>query len=343
MSTELKNINRILIINLAFIGDVLLSTPIARALREKYPDAVIDMLVIPVAEGIAKLNPYIQSVYVYDKKGRHRKLREALRMVASLRQNRYDLTVVTNFAMRGAMVARAIGARYRLGYDAQHAGWFLTHAASSKRTEVKHEAENQLAVLQPLGLTTDDTSLVLRISDEDKRTVCSKVHHSPGKPLVLICPAGSYERKSWTIDGYSKLIHELAGEADCCLIGGKAEQALLQQINQNADTKAQVFAGSLSLGELAVLVSMADLLISVDTAPLHIAQAVHTPVIALFGPTNPKTWGPRGEHDIILYHPTDCSPCWGKGLCEERRCMDSIEVAEVVNATKSIIKGRKSE
>ena len=323
-------ISKILIINLAFIGDVILSTPVARALRETYPRAVIDMLVVPVSADIAELNPYINTVRVYDKKGRHRNCLHALRLVRELRNLRYDMTVCTNFALRGAVLAWLIGAPYRIGYDAQHAACFLTHAASARRTIILHEADNYLDVLRPLGISTDDTSLKLLVRQQDRDIVRSIRGQMIDKPLILICPAGSYRRKSWTQEGYIRLIRELAAVADIGLIGGKAEKEYLEEINQSAGNLARVYGGVFDLKQLAALMAEADLLISVDTAPLHIAQAVGTPVLALFGPTDPVTWGPRGERDFVFYHQADCSPCWGKSKDCDHRCMASIKPDDVV-------------
>ena len=309
MKLDKSSINRILIINLAFIGDVILSTPVARTLKKNYPHATIDMLVVPAAKAVAERNPYIHKVFVYDKKGRHKKISELIVLISQLRREKYNLAVATNFALRGAVVAFLTGATYRAGYDAQYGKWFLNHVARAERIGTRHEADNYLDVLQPLGITTKDTSLCLSIPLEDTAYVKNIIGQTQGKKLVVICPAGSYKRKSWTVEGYSKLICEISTYADCYLIGGKAEEDFLNEINDLAGSCAEVYGGTLTLGQSAALIQMADVMISVDTGPLHIAQAVHTPVLALFGPTNPAIWGPRNKQDIIFYHKVECSPC----------------------------------
>lgn len=337
MVVDPKTVRRILIINLAFIGDVLLSTPVARALSGAYPGAAIDLMVIPLTAPLARRNPYINDVIEYDKRGKHKKIGELLKLVGQVRARRYDLAVTTNFAPRGAMMAWAAGIPVRVGYDAQHAGWFLTHAASAKRTVIKHEAENYLDVLKPLGISTADTSLALTVAPQDAAAIGGKVRRRPGKKLVLICPAGSYPQKSWTLQGYAALIRALAPTADCCLVGGKAEGPLLTRINQEAGETAQVFPGTLTLGELAALTQEADLVVTVDTAPLHIAQAVGTPVVALFGPTDPRVWGPRGPRDIVLQAPADCSPCWGRAACSDNRCINLLSADRVIAAALALL------
>ncbi len=337
MSVDRQSVRRILIINLAFIGDVLLSTPVARALHMAFPAAAIDMMVIPLTAPIARGNPYINDVIEYDKRGQHKKIGELIKLIGQVRARRYDLAVTTNFATRGAMLAWVSGIPVRVGYDAQRAGWFLTHTADSRRETVRHEAENYLDVLKPLGITTDDTSLVLDIDPRDAAALGGKVGRSPGIKLLLICPAGSYPQKSWTLEGYAALVRAFAPVADCCLIGGKAEGPLLVAINRAADGLAQVLPGTLTLGELAALVKEADLLVTVDTAPLHIAQAVGTPVVALFGPTDPRVWGPRGLRDIVLQAPAECSPCWGRTACRDHKCLDSLAVGRVIKTVQTAL------
>lgn len=340
MEIDHKSIKRILIINLAFIGDVLLSTPVARALRQKYPDARIDMLVIPLAAPVARGNPYVDDVLEYDKRGKHKNTRELWRLIRQLRTRRYDLAVATNFALRGALLAWASGIRYRAGYDAQHAGFFLTHTASPLRPVLRHEAENHLDVLEPLGIHTDDTSLALRIYPQDEASLHNKVNRDKTKPLVLICPVGSYRQKSWTTDGFAEFIRAIAPSADCYLIGSTAEAAQLAEINAASGNLAGMLPGTLTLGELAAFLAEAKLLVTVDTGPMHIANAVGTPVVALFGPTDPAKWGPRGPKDIILEKQVECRPCWGRTPCSDYRCLNTLGAGEVVAAVRTLLEDK---
>lgn len=336
-----QNMTNILVINLAFIGDVILSTPVTRALHEAYPAAQIDMLTVPAAAAIAERNPYIHKVHIYDKKGCHKTWPGAIGLVRQLRQYNYDMVICTNFAVRGAMLARAIGAPCRVGYDAQHGKWFLTHTVSAMRPVIRHEAENYLDVLRPLGITTADTSLSLAIRSEDKDYIRKHISLRQDRPVVLICPAGSYELKSWTTAGYIRLLQELAPEAQLGILGGTAERSYLDKLNQAAGNVAQVYGGTFTLPQLAAFIEMADILISVDTAPLHIAQAVGTPVIALFGPTDPVTWGPRGEKDVVFYRKAQCSPCWGKAAPCDHHCMKDIRPEQVIEKALEMITNRR--
>ena len=330
-------IKKILIINLAFIGDVVLTTPVARGLKAKFPNACIDMLVIPAAAPIGELNPYVENVLVYDKRGEHKKITKLWALIKELRKKQYDLTISTNFALRNPMIAWATGAPYRIGYDAQHGKTFLTHAVNATRTQYRHEAENQLDVLQPLDIQVEDLSLGLTIREKDSKHIQKVVNRTSEKKLVVLCPAGSYQRKSWTTQGYVEFLQEISKVADCCLIGGKAEQNFLEEINKLSGDVAQVFPGTLTLGQIAALLNTTDLLLSVDTGPLHIGQAVGTCTLGLFGPTDPGIWGPRGSQDEVIYRPVDCSPCWGKGDCAGHQCMNNITPHQVIETAMRML------
>ena len=182
---------RILIINLAFIGDVLLSTSVARALRQAYPQACIDMMTVPVAAPLAQRNPYIDEVIVYDKKGQHKKWKALWQLLRQVRSRHYDMAACTNFAPRGAMLAFLCGIPRRIGYAAQHGEWFLTDAVSPMRPPLRHETENYLDVLNPLGLQVTDFSLELVLQAQDC-VPAAREKEKVEKPIVVLCPAGSY-------------------------------------------------------------------------------------------------------------------------------------------------------
>ena len=163
----------ILLIDLAFIGDVLLATPVTRALKEAYPGARLTMLTVPLTTGIAAMNPYVDAVLPYDKHGRHKGLFGMLTMGRELKKHHFDMAVCMNFAVRGAVVAWLAGIPVRVGYDAQHAGLFLTHVSTASRDVIQHETSNHLQVLRPLGIHTEDTSLALSVSDAVQQSLPS--------------------------------------------------------------------------------------------------------------------------------------------------------------------------
>ncbi|MCR5176520.1 MAG: glycosyltransferase family 9 protein [Anaerovibrio sp.] len=323
---------KIIIIDLAFIGDVILATPVTRAVHAKWPDAAITMLTVPLTAQVAQMNPYVDKTIVYDKRGRHKGLWGMWQMAGELRKHNYDLAICMNFAVRGAVVARLAGIPYRLGYDAQHGGLFLTWAMSHIRHGIKHETLNHLEVLEPIGLSAEDTSLELEPPMEAVNMMHSRMRQMgivPGKYYV-VCPFGSYERKNMPLSTAAQLIRELNSQLPVYLIGGQGEKTgLLGYAKAGKIDEGHVFAGTLNLQELAVFLSEAAGMVSVDTGPMHMAQAVNCPTVAMFGPTDPKVWGPQNNNSCYLYTGEPCSPCWGKGECQDNICMKKIKAKDL--------------
>ena len=335
---DAEKIKKILVIDLAFIGDVILATPTMRALKKKFPDAALTMLTIPLTAEIAAMNPYVDEVLVYDKRGKDAGLFGMWRMARRLAPLGFDLAVSMNFALRGAVVAWLAGIPHRLGYDAQHAKIFLTMVASHHRDGIKHETQNHLEVLRPLGIDDKsvDASLVMDVPDSARESLAAKstAHHIPEDGYLVLCPIGSYARKNLPMATAAHVVRHFSQRRAIFLIGGKAEGKQLEEIAELAGLpKNNVLAGVLTLPELAAFLEKATCLLTVDTGPLHIAQAVGCRTVAVFGPTDPVVWGPRGERDVILQYPTDCSPCWGKGKCEKKMiCVAGTTAREIIKA-----------
>jgi predicted lipopolysaccharide heptosyltransferase III len=333
-----QQVKKILVINLAYIGDVILSMPVTRALKCTYLNAVIDMLVVPQVELVAKGNPYVDHVIIYDKNGKHKKISELWKLIRSIRQEKYDLAICMNFAPRGAMLAWISQIKYRVGYNRQHGGWFLNFIADSSRDQVRHETENHLNILKPLEITATDTSLNFIVRDSERQSMRQKVSIG-NRPIVAICPFGRSPLRSWTYEGYVELIKILSASADCFLVGAKSDKKKMEEISRGANDTAKVLAGELNLSELAAFFQEINLLITVDTGPLHIASAIGIPLVALFGPGDWRVWGPKTKFAQVVKSDADCSPCGGKPIDScNRGCMKQISLQEVLQAIENIKK-----
>ena len=337
---DAETVKKILVIDLAFIGDVILATPTMRALKAHFPNASLTMLTIPLTAEIAAMNPYVDEVLVYDKRGRDKGFFGMWRAARRLAPMGFDLAVSMNFALRGAVVARLAGIPKRLGYDAQHAKYFLTMVASHERDGIKHETLNHLEILRPLRIDENniDASLSMQVPESARESLAEKkgARHIPQDGYIVLCPIGSYVRKNLSLATAAHIVRHFSQRKPIFLIGSAAEAKHLEEIARLASLPPNnVLAGALTLPELAAFLENASCLITVDTGPLHIAQAVGCRTVAVFGPTDPVVWGPRGEKDAVLYHKTDCSPCWGKGKCEKRMvCIEYTTAREIIQAVE---------
>lgn len=339
-----EQINKILMINITHIGDIVLSCPTTRALKKFFPHAEIDMLVSTPQGEAAFHNPYLSNVIFYDIENWQRDRTKLMTLIQGLRKKKYDFALSSRHGSADPMMAFLSGAVYRAGFDTHGGGKFLTHVFPLNPAVTRHETEYQLAVLATLGFTSEDTSIEFLVSDEEESSLNIKLPHlyDKGRLIVLLCPFSDDPQKNWTDSGYVEVMKTLADFADCYLLGSLRQLTALRSINTCAGNVAKVLGGILSLGELAALIRASDLLITVDTGPMHIAQAFQTPVIALMGPTDPKVWGPRKSGDIVLNKPMDCAPCWHKDesikkSCRSNECMRRIRPDDVIKAATGIL------
>lgn len=339
-----EQINKILMVTITHIGDIVLSCPTSRALKKFFPLAEIDMLVSKPQGEAAFHNPYISNVIFYDIENWQQDRTKLMALIQVLRGKKYDFALSSRHGSADPMMAFLSGAVHRAGFDTHGGGKFLTHVLPLDPAVLMHETEYQLAVLATLGITSDDTSIEFLVSDEEESSLYTKLPrlHDNGRPIVLLCPFSDDPQKNWTDSGYVEILRTLAEFADCYLMGSLRQLTALHGINACAGNLAKVLGGLLSLGELAALIRAATLLITVDTGPMHIAQAFSTPVVALMGPTDPRVWGPRNPGDIVLTKPMECAPCWHKDesikkSCRFNECMWRILPEDVIKAATGIL------
>lgn len=336
MVIKKSEIERILVIQLESISEVVLSVPVTRALKQQYPDARLSMLVTPLAAAVAEMNPYVDQALLYDKRGEHQGLPGMISIVSMLRKENFDLAVCMNFSVRGAVVAWAAGIRYRAGYDKNILKFFLTHAVMPDQTRVCHQAINHLQVLGALEITTEDSSVVLVLDEKTEKIVDTTILLNKARPNVAFCPINAEHPKR--NPGHEKalsVIRELEAFADVYLIGGMAEKDALQALAGAAGLGAErILAGTLNLKEIAVFLKYMSVMVSVEAGPLYIAQALRVPVVALFGPTDPLVYGPCGNRDVVLTHKMPCMPCDAKSKCMQNNCIEGISLEEIVQKTK---------
>ncbi len=341
-------VKRILVVGLSNIGDAVLTTPVIQALRENFPRAHLAVLAGPRAFSVFKSDPRIDAKIVYDKSICWK---NKLSLLNRLRQDRYDLVV----DLRSSAFSIILGAKY-------HTSVFA-HPPES----LIHMKDRHLWKLKSLGLDIDHTKgPSVMFSEDDQNHIdqmFDKWQVKDGQTIVAIAPGARNMTKRWEKEGYRQLAGRLTKEynAKIIMVGDRQDELLTQEIISRIEPAPSAFAeasadsppkpwrrralnaaGKTSIGELAFLLTKCRLLVSNDSAPMHLGWAVNTPVVAIFGPTSHKKYAPAGPDDIVLRRDLTCSPC-EQSLCPKgtRQCMKLIGAEEVFQACKKILDERK--
>ncbi|HJU03922.1 MAG TPA: putative lipopolysaccharide heptosyltransferase III [Nitrospiraceae bacterium] len=336
------DLRNILIIKLRYIGDVLLATPVLRALRDAFPQACLTMAVNRGTEAVLISNPDLNEVLVVDRQG----LVGDVQFLRDVRQRRFDCVIDLTDADRSAMIARASGAPVRIGFNDEHRWRGLLYTCVVRGTK-GHRIERDLDAVRALGLEPKRDHPVLTVSDHEEREAAvilkevgtgSAVQH--GRPLVLLHPGARYWFKAWPAERFAELAHRLSQAYDCELLiaGGAQDGDMIEAIRAYARTPIHVVAGRAGLRQFAAILKRCALFIGNDNGAMHMAAAMGTPIVALFGPSDPAEWGPRGPRVTVLYKGLDCRTCFHP-TCRrgEDNCMRQISVDEVFAAAAKIL------
>jgi heptosyltransferase-2 len=342
-----NNFRRILIVRTDRIGDVLLSTPVIKAVRQRYPCAYIAMMVSPYAEDIAEGNPYLDEVIIYDKNARHKSWINSLGFAMKLKKKRFDLAIVLHPTNRVHLLTFSAGIPRRLGYD-RKLGFLLTDRIKhTKQLGQKHELEYNLDLLNYLGISVEDKSLFMPIKTKSENWVKELFKAegvSAADKLLAIHPGASCLSKIWPAERFAQAAERLAEKYGfkVLVIAGPKDIKIATEVVKNIKYPVINLAGKTSVSQLASLLKKCYLFISNDSGPVHIASAVGTPVISVFGRSqkglSPTRWGPRGEKDRILHKEAGCIECLAHNCVKGFACLKAITVDEIIEVADSIIR-----
>lgn len=332
---------RALIIKLRYLGDVLLSTPVLAGLRTAFPKARLSMLVNPGTEAMLAENPHLDEVLIVERSGSP--LRQ-LRFVAALRRRRFDLVVDLTDGDRAAILSRLTGAAVRVGFNRgdRWRGRLYTHLVPMRQQPVSMVRQHLMA-LETLGIPVAPFPPVLKIRAADELAALdalAAIEITPDERFVAVHPGARWWFKSWPAHRFAALIDYIQGKLGLkvALLGGDQEQDIAKAVLEHMETGCRSLVGRLTLLELAALLRRAALFIGNDSGPMHIAAAMGTPVIGLFGPSDPRMWGPAGQNHVIFYKGIDCRPCFPGGCRRgEQNCMRLITLDEVMSAVERML------
>ncbi len=332
---------RILVVRTDRIGDVLLSTPVLDALRAAYPNAYIAMLVSSQTKDVVCGNPFLDEVIVYDKECLQKGWIASMKFSLALRKKRFDVALVLHPTNRAHLVVWGAAIPRRIGYD-RKLGFLLTDRLLHRKQEgAKHELEYNFDILQQLGIAYAGQKPFMPLQQSSELwadALFSNANINIHKPIIALHPAASDLYKTWPSERFAETADTLVKTcgATIIVVSGpkKVDLDLARQTIERMRHSVIDVSGKTSVSQLASLLKRCHLLISNDSGPVHIATAVGTPVISIFGRgqrgLSPKRWGPVGEKDVFVHADVGCVECLAHNCKKSFACFQSIPASKVI-------------
>jgi heptosyltransferase-3 len=318
------------------------SSPVIAALKEAWPGCHLTYLVPKGTEAMVAGNPGLDELMVVDRRGAS--WSEGLQFVRQLRRAHFDLVLELSGGDRGAIYSFLTGARERLGFEHPRQPFWQRRGCFTRllpRPPVKmHMVDQNLAAVRALGIEPVKPRLQFFWDQEVEARVRRLLtsHNLQDRPFAVMHPGAGWRFKCWTPGGYARVIEALQEKwgLPVVLTGSQAahEQDLLAAILKECQVTPRNLVGQLSLKELGALIARARLFFGMDSAPMHLAAAVQTPAVTLFGPSGVFNWGPWGEGHLVIKKDWECLPC-GRDGCEGSkisRCLVELTPEEVLAA-----------
>jgi len=335
---------RILIVNVNWLGDVIFSTPFIRTLKKNNPDSFIVCLVVTRCKQILEDNPYLDKVIVYDEKSLHSGIIGKLMLVNEIKKYNFQSVYLLHRSLTRTIICFLAGIKERIGYSTKKRSLLLTHKIPCLDGSI-HRAKFFLNVAESMGMETDGFSYDFSISDDIESQldeILSKKTIKLDKGFIVISPGANWDLKRWPYDKFAKLSDRLIQELGFKVIitGANKDIKLANLVKDNMKEPIDILCGYLDLKQFGALLKRSSLLIANDSGPLHIARAVKTPVVGLYGPTSCEITGPigQGKYKVIIGKSLDCKiPCYDLN-CDDIKCMKSISTEEVFKACQEMLK-----
>lgn len=348
---ENKHRSQILILRLSAIGDVLHATPVARELKKLQPNAHITWMVSPPADKLLAENPDIDEVLVWDRRPLDKAFasfdlptayRELKKARALLKARNFDLVLDIQGLFLTGLLARLSGAKRRIGIHERHEGnpFFMSEMAPN--IESPHKVLRYLSALMPLGfdLKNFTPGLTLNLPESLKgfaENFWQEHGIDPQRPILMVTIRTTWPDKNWEPENFGKALKDLPEHVQIVFCGAPSDEVFIKEAQAQMNRTSISIAGQTSLLELAALLQSAALLLSCDTGPLHIADAIGCRTLSLWGPTQPDVYGPLTKGHEFILTPHECRRCL-KTKCKYKTnaCMKAITPEMTAEKLKNI-------
>jgi len=349
MKADSSTIKKILVLRYRSIGDIILSFPAVERLKAAYPEASIDMVIDDVFADVCYGHPHIDNVLLHRRKrgemSRFAYFMDYLKFISGLRKRKYDLVVDFHCGPRSALTAFLTGARYRLGNLMRARNKLFYNMYPEPGTNDTHTVDVMLRTLEPLGLKAQKKkkSLYLGYNSDDEmyvRNFLEKFDVSDKDRVVMVHPGARVDIKRLPAQKMGEAVRWMTDELGVKVLyaGNDNDLPAIAEIVSYSE-KPGLMATNLTLGQLAALIKSCDMFIGNDSGPMHMAAALDVPIVAFFGPSDPKVWSPWGARGkIVRCTPMPCMPCDQKN-CPYlgNHCMTRIKLQDIKRAVTSTL------
>jgi lipopolysaccharide heptosyltransferase II len=349
---EWQSAHRILCVRLDTLGDVLMTTPAIRALKESLPESCITLLTSPAGAGPAPYIPEIDNVLVYEapwlKASPFRPDSQIDRVVLDSLRGQFDaaviFTVYSQNPLPAALFCYLADIPLRLAYCRENPYKLLTHWVKETEPEqtIRHEVRRQLDLVATIGVSTENEQLSFWVPAQARECITARLKASGldlSHPWIALHPGVTAPSRQYAPERYAQVAHQLAAEDGLQIVftGSPNEVELVERIRGWMEAPSISMAGQLSIAELAALLQQAALLLSNNTGPVHLAAAVGTPVVVLYALTNPQHT-PWEIPSRVLFHDVPCKYCY-KSTCPlgHHHCLELVSTEQVVQAVRSLL------
>ena len=334
----MSKINKILLIQTAFIGDVILTTPMIEAIMKKLPAAEIDFLTIPASQNIIKTNPNLRDVIIFDKKGKDKGLSGLLKMGKFVAGNGYDICISPHRSFRSAFLAQRTRAKIRIGFD--RSAWKRAYTHLISYPYDLHEIERNLSLLSVLDIPGRIFPPAIYADKNDENRVTEELQQFNLKNtdiIFAVAPGSVWPTKRWPEKYFSEFCRLINNKGyNILLVGGDADKELCNRIACCCE-KTFSTAGLFTLRQTYALLKKCQGILTNDSAPLHLGMAAGISVFAIFGPTVPAFgFAPFGDKSLVMeIKDLQCRPCaiHGGNRCPIKTfdCMKQQKPEDIAN------------
>jgi lipopolysaccharide heptosyltransferase II len=346
-----ENFRRVVVRGVNWVGDAVMTVPALRELRRVLPHAHITLATRSWAEGLFADADFLDDLLIYDR--RPRDLRAVARQTREWRRRRFDLALLLQNAFEAALIAATARVPVRMGYATDGRSALLTHALPLPDwREERHEIFyylNLVAELEHLlygasSVGEREPQYALNISEASKaqaREFLLSQGIRKDEMLVALCPGSTNSRaKRWPAERYAALADRFIADAGASvlLIGSPDELDVSLEVQTKMRHRPVMLTGQTDLAQAVAVLSLADILVTNDTGPAHIASALNRPTLVIFGPTDPRTTRPFSPIAEIVRHPPECAPCMLRDCPIDHRCMTAISTDEVFSRALAMLK-----